>query len=94
LIKLVGAKGNIQNIDLFLKEILSLADKYDIVIQVMDADWIYGKNHLISAINLTICFRGKTDSKSNKEHWSKKRKRKYCIYFHEQRKIWDRTKNI
>ena len=51
MIKLVGAKGNIQDIDLFLKEILSLADEYDIVIQVMDADWIYGKNHLISAIN-------------------------------------------
>ncbi len=49
MIKLVGAKGNIQDIDLFLKEILSLADEYDIVIQTMDADWIYGKNHLISA---------------------------------------------
>ena len=51
MIKLVGGKGNIQDIDFFLKEILSLADKYNIVIQVMDADWIYGKTHLISAIN-------------------------------------------
>jgi KEOPS complex subunit Cgi121 len=51
LIKLVGAKGNIQDIDLFLKEIQKISEEYSIVIQAMDADWIYVKNHLISAIN-------------------------------------------
>ena len=49
--KIIGAKGKIQDINSFLKKILSLTDEYDIAIQVMDADWIYGKNHLISAIN-------------------------------------------
>ena len=51
MIQIIGVKGNIYDIDLFLKEILNLAEEYDIVIQAMDADWIYGKTHLITAIN-------------------------------------------
>lgn len=51
MIKLVGAKGCIQDVDLFLKNIQKISEEYGIVIQAMDADWIYGKNHLISAIN-------------------------------------------
>ena len=49
MIKVIGAKGNIQDIDLFFKQILSLSKKYKIVIQVINADIVYGKNHLISA---------------------------------------------
>jgi KEOPS complex subunit Cgi121 len=49
MIKVIGAKGNIQDIDLFLKQILSLSEEYKIVIQVINADIVYGKNHLISA---------------------------------------------
>jgi len=47
--RVIGAKGNIQDIDLFLKEILTLSKKYKITIQAVDAELIYGKNHLISA---------------------------------------------
>lgn len=49
MIRVIGAKGNIQDIDLFFKQILSLSKEYKIVIQVIDADIVYGKNHLISA---------------------------------------------
>ncbi|UCF12362.1 MAG: hypothetical protein JSW06_10050 [Thermoplasmatales archaeon] len=49
MIKVIGAKGNIQDIDLFFKQILNLSKEYKIVIQVINADVVYGKNHLISA---------------------------------------------
>ena len=63
MIHIFGAKGNIKDIDHFLKEILNLTDEYNIVIQAMDADWIYGKNHLISAINhAKRAFRQKNNS--------------------------------
>jgi KEOPS complex subunit Cgi121 len=50
MLKIVGAKGNIQSVDMFLKKLDSLSKYYDILIQVFDAEVIYGKNHLISAI--------------------------------------------
>ncbi len=49
MIKVVGAKGSIQDIDLFFKQILNLSKEYNVVIQAVDADIVYGKNHLISA---------------------------------------------
>jgi len=49
MIKVVGAKGSIQDIDLFFKQILNLSKEYKVVIQAVDADIVYGKNHLISA---------------------------------------------
>ena len=49
MIEVIGAKGNIQDMDLFFKQILNLSKEYKIVIQVIDADIVYGKNHLISA---------------------------------------------
>ena len=48
--KIIGAKGKIQNIDLFLKQILTLSNKYDIKIQVINADFVYGWDHLVSAV--------------------------------------------
>ena len=50
MLKIVGAKGNIQSVDKFLKKVDILAKEYDILIQVFDAEVIYGKNHLISAV--------------------------------------------
>jgi len=47
--KIIGAKGNIRNIDDFLDEIREFSRKNNIVIQVFNADLIYGKKHLISA---------------------------------------------
>jgi tRNA threonylcarbamoyladenosine modification (KEOPS) complex Cgi121 subunit len=50
MIKVFGAQGYIQNIKSFLDKIQDFAKKYDIIIQVFNADMIYGKNHLISSI--------------------------------------------
>jgi KEOPS complex subunit Cgi121 len=50
MIRIVGAKGNIQNVDDFLKQVIDFSKKHDIIIQVFDADVIYGKSHLTSAV--------------------------------------------
>lgn len=50
MLKIVGAKGQIEDIDLFLDKIQSYAQQNNVVIQAFDADLIYGKNHLISAV--------------------------------------------
>lgn len=50
MLKIVGAKGNIQSVDKFLEKVDRLAKDYNILIQVFDAEVIYGKNHLISAV--------------------------------------------
>jgi KEOPS complex subunit Cgi121 len=50
MVKIVGAKGNIQNIDRFVQNILKLAEKYNITIQALDADVVYGNDHLVSAL--------------------------------------------
>ena len=54
MIEIVGAKGNIQDIDNFLKKISKLSKEYNIVIQVFNADMIYGKNHLISSVEHAV----------------------------------------
>jgi len=50
MVEIIGTKGNIQNIDRFVQHILELAEKYSITIQTLDADVIYGKDHLVSAV--------------------------------------------
>ena len=47
--RIIGAKGNIYDIDYFFKKILALSEEFKITIQAVDAELIYGKNHLISA---------------------------------------------
>ncbi|MCJ2534101.1 MAG: KEOPS complex subunit Cgi121 [Candidatus Thermoplasmatota archaeon] len=54
MMEIVGAKGNIQDIDNFLKEIESFAKNHNIIIQAFDADMIFGKNHLISSVNHAV----------------------------------------
>jgi len=54
MIRIIGAKGDIQNIDIFLKKISDLSLEYNIVIQVFNADMIYGKNHLLSSVEHAI----------------------------------------
>lgn len=49
MLKIIGAKGDIQSVDSFLKQMESFAQNHDVIIQAFDADLIYGKNHLISA---------------------------------------------
>ena len=50
MIKIVGAKGNIQNIDGLLEQIQSFSQKNNVCIQVFNANMIFGENHLISAV--------------------------------------------
>ena len=54
MIRIVGAKGIIQDVDNFLKQVLNFAQKNNVVIQVFNADMIYGKNHLISAVEHAV----------------------------------------
>ena len=52
--KIIGAKGKIQDINSFLKKIITLSNRYDMMIQVINADFVYGKDHLFSAVEHTI----------------------------------------
>ncbi len=65
MIEVIGAKGRIQDMDLFFKQILSLSKKYKIVIQVIDADIVYGKNHLISASQHAVRAFGQKKNSTN-----------------------------
>ena len=47
--EIVGAKGNIQDIDDFLKQVKEFSEKNGIIIQLFDADLIFGEKHIISA---------------------------------------------
>ena len=50
MIKIIGAKGFIQDIDDFLKKTDEFAKENKLKIQVFNSDIIFGKIHLISAI--------------------------------------------
>ena len=52
--KIVGAQGTIQDIDSFLQQVLSFSQENKIVIQAFNADVIYGKNHLASAVEHAV----------------------------------------
>ena len=63
MIKVLGAQGNIKNVDNFLKKILDFSQNYSIIIQVFNADMIYGKNHLISSVeHAKRAMNGKTNT--------------------------------
>lgn len=47
--KIVGAKGNIQTVEDFLKKTRKYAEEKQIILQVFNADLIFGEKHLISA---------------------------------------------
>ncbi len=50
LFKIFGAKGKIENVDNFLKFISNFAQKNNLIIQVFDADMIFGEIHIFSAL--------------------------------------------
>jgi KEOPS complex subunit Cgi121 len=63
MIKIVGARGNIKDVDDFLKQIVNFAREHRVIIQVFDADVVYGKNHLISATEHAVrAFERKTNT--------------------------------
>lgn len=49
-----GAEGEIKDIEKFLEEIQSFSEKNDLIIQVFNADMVYGKLHLLSAAEHAI----------------------------------------
>lgn len=50
MLKIYGTEGNIDNLDNFLYKINQISEKNNIIIQVFNADLIYGRKHLISAV--------------------------------------------
>jgi len=54
MITVFGAKGSIKDVDVFLKQMQGFSKKNNVVVQVFDAGVIYGKNHLISAVDHAI----------------------------------------
>ena len=68
MIKIFGAKGNIKNIDHFLDKITSFGKEKGFIIQAFNADVIYGKEHLISAVeHAKRAFENKTNSTNSLE---------------------------
>jgi KEOPS complex subunit Cgi121 len=68
MIEIFGAKGNIQNVDRFLDKITSFGKEKELVIQAFNADLIYGKEHLISAVkHAKRAFENKTNSTNSLE---------------------------
>jgi len=54
MITVVGAQGTIKDIDDFLQEVNSFSQNNNMVIQAFNADVIYGKSHLVSAVDHAI----------------------------------------
>jgi KEOPS complex subunit Cgi121 len=63
MIKIVGAKGLIKDVDVFLKQVMDLSQEQGVAVQVFDADVIFGKKHLVSAFEHAVrAFERKTNS--------------------------------
>jgi len=54
MITVVGARGTIKDVDGFLQKMNSFSQDNNVVIQAFNADVIYGKNHLVSAVDHAI----------------------------------------
>jgi KEOPS complex subunit Cgi121 len=63
MIKIIGAKGKILNVDEFLKKISVLSENHDVIMQVFDASMVFGKAHLNSAVEHALrAIKRKTNS--------------------------------
>jgi KEOPS complex subunit Cgi121 len=51
MVKIIGAKGIISDVDLILNKIEKISKKNNLSIQLFDAKLIFGKDHLISSFN-------------------------------------------
>lgn len=51
MIKVIGAKGKIIDVDDFLEKISIFSKKNNVIIQTFDADLVFGKNHIFSAVD-------------------------------------------
>jgi len=51
MITIIGTNGDFSDITKFMEKINNFSEKNNVTIQVFNADMIYGKEHLISAVN-------------------------------------------
>ena len=51
MIKIIGAIGEIKDVDSFLKIISNFSKEENILVQAFDANVIFGKNHILSAVD-------------------------------------------
>ncbi len=49
MLKIIGAKGNIENVDNFLSKLNKFEKENNVIIQVFNADLIFDEKHLLSA---------------------------------------------
>ena len=49
MIRILGATGQIQNVEDFVEKVLMFSQRYNVVVQVLDAEVVYGEKHLLSA---------------------------------------------
>ncbi len=54
MIKIIGTYGNISDVDDFLSKIEFFSKNYKISIQAFDADMIFGKDHILSAVEHAV----------------------------------------
>ena len=54
MIRVFGATGVVSDVEEFVEQILLLSKKYSVVIQVLNADMVFGVSHLISAAEHAI----------------------------------------
>jgi len=50
MIKIIGAKGKIDDVDEILNKVNKYSSENNLIIQVFNAELIFGKNHIISAV--------------------------------------------
>jgi len=50
MLKIIGASGQIKNVDSFIEQVNNYSKEKNIVTQALDADMVYGKKHIISAV--------------------------------------------
>jgi len=68
MIKIFGAVGEIKNIDTFLNRISDFSKENNFFIQTFDANVIFGKNHILSAVNhAKRAFKCKTNTTNSLE---------------------------
>ena len=68
MIKIIGLKGYIKNIEKFIKKTDDFVKKHNMKYQVFNADMIYGKDHITSSVNhATRAFKHKTNTTNSLE---------------------------
>jgi KEOPS complex subunit Cgi121 len=63
MITIIGARGSIRNVEVFVQQLLDFSQNEHMVIQALDATVVYGKDHLMSATDHAVrAFERKTNS--------------------------------